>query len=128
MTRRIYLTPEQAIKFHKILIERYGGASGIRDMPALESAIFRPQNGYYEDIIEEAAALFESLVINHPFIDGNKRVAFAVTDAFLRINDYRIDCQWQEIYRNMMEMFDSNTFDKEHVEPWLRTIVVRVSC
>lgn len=71
---------------HQVLIRRYGGASGIRDMGALEAAVFRPQSGYYDDIIWEAAALIESLTINHPFVDGNKRIAFAAMDVFLRIN------------------------------------------
>jgi plasmid maintenance system antidote protein VapI len=58
---------------------RYGGAPGVRDAGALESALHRPQTGYYDSIIHEAAALLESLVQNHPFIDGNKRVAYAVS-------------------------------------------------
>lgn len=68
----------------------YGGASGLRDAGALESALHRPQTGYYDTLIHEAAALIESLVQNRPFVDGNKRVAFAVTDVFLRINGYQI--------------------------------------
>ena len=83
-----YVTTADALFFHQLLIERYGGASGLRDAGALESALHRPQTGYYDTLIHEAAALFESLVQNHPFVDGNKRVAFAVTDVFLRINGY----------------------------------------
>jgi death-on-curing protein len=55
---------------HAVLLQRYGGALGARDPGALESALFRPQTGYYRDIVEEAAALMESLAINRPFV-GN---------------------------------------------------------
>lgn len=65
-----YLSLNEVLEIQRILINRYGGASGIRDLNSLESAIFRPQTGYYPDTIAEAAALMESIVINHPFIDG----------------------------------------------------------
>src|SRR6059058_1760145 len=81
-----YVTTADALFFHKQLIERYGGAPGLRDAGALESALHRPQTGYYDTLVHEAAALLESLVQNHPFVDGNKRVAFAVVDVSLRIN------------------------------------------
>jgi death on curing protein len=68
-----YLTAAELIAIHADQIECYGGTHGIRDRGALEAALFRPQTGYYQDIIEEAAALWESLAMNHPFIDGNKR-------------------------------------------------------
>jgi death-on-curing protein len=66
------------------------GASGIRDQGALEAAVLGPQAGYYRDEFEEAAALMESLAINHPFIDRNKGIAFAAADIFLRINGWRL--------------------------------------
>ena len=62
---------------------KFGGAPGIRDDGALESALMRPQIGYYDSLIEESAALLESLAMNHPFVDGNKRTALGTTDAFL---------------------------------------------
>ena len=71
---RDYLTTADVLGLHAILLERYGGASGIRDMGALESSVYRPQCGYYADIVEEACALMESLLINHPFVDGGKRL------------------------------------------------------
>jgi len=72
------------------LIARFGGTSGVRDQGLLESALFRPQTGYYEDLSSMAAALFESLLLNHAFVDGNKRVAFFATDVFLRLNGWKI--------------------------------------
>ncbi|MCL1926566.1 MAG: type II toxin-antitoxin system death-on-curing family toxin [Syntrophorhabdaceae bacterium] len=93
---REYLTAQDILGMHHILIERYGGMHGVRDMGAVEAAVFRPQSGYYADIVEEAAALVESLLINHAFVDGNKRIAFAACDVFLRINGYRLkaDSKW----------------------------------
>ncbi len=125
MTARTYLTIVEVLALHSILIKRYGGSNGIRDMGALEAALFRPQSGYYMDIVAEAAALFESLAINHPFVDGNKRIAFAVSDVFLRINGYRINSQPMAIYADMIQMFDTGTFNMAHVEPWLRNLVVK---
>ena len=117
-----YLTVPEAIAIHQILIRKFGGSDGIRDMGALESAMMRPQSGYYDDLIFEAAALFESLAINHPFIDGNKRVAFAVVDTFLRINGWRIYQSSQAIHLKMIAMFESGTFTLHNLEPWLREI------
>lgn len=118
-----YVTTADALFFHKELIERYGGAPGLRDAGALESALHRPQTGYYDTIIHEAAALLESLVQNHPFVDGNKRVAFAVTDVFLRINGYLITADSGAIYAYMMKLFEDKTFDMEHLVPWLEKVV-----
>jgi death-on-curing protein len=118
-----YVTTADALFFHKQLIERYGGADGIRDAGALESALHRPQTGYYDTTIHEAAALLESLVQNHPFVDGNKRVAFAVVDVFLRINGYTITADSKAIYDYIIELFEERTFDMEHLVPWLQEIV-----
>ena len=108
---------------HAVLVRRYGGASGLRDAGALESALIRPQTGYYDDLVAEAAALLESLAINHPFLDGNKRIAFAAADVFLRINGYRIHCRAADAYRDIIAMFDSGTFDFAHLDHWLRKLV-----
>lgn len=117
---RDYLTMPDVLGIHTLLMQRYGGALGVRDPGALEAALFRPQTGYYKDIVAEAAAMMESLVINHPFIDGNKRIAFAATDAFLRINGWQLKRSAMQIHSEMMQMFDSGTFDLSHLEPWLR--------
>lgn len=87
---RDYLTTTDVLGIHAVLLHRYGGGAGIRDMGSLESAVFRPQSGYYRDIVEEACALLESLLVNHPFVDGNKRTAFAACAVFLHINGYRV--------------------------------------
>lgn len=118
-----YLTVADALALHAILIRRYGGADGVRDMGALESALYRPQTGYYKDLIEEAAALLESLAINHPFIDGNKRVAFAVTDTFLRINGFHFIVDSGAIYIKLMEFFDTGKFRFDVLEKWMRKAI-----
>ena len=104
---------------HAELIKTFGGMDGIRDQPALESALLRPQIGYYDGLIQEAAALMESLANNHPFLDGNKRVAFFATDTFLRINGHYIDCDDEEAYAFFMELFDTNSFRFTELEQWL---------
>ena len=121
MSQRDWLSVADVLGLHKVLVQRYGGAPGVRDPGALESALFRPQTGYYTDIVAEAAAMLESLAINHPFVDGNKRVAFAAMDVFLRINGWRLDRSPGQIHLEMMQMFDSGTFDIAHLDPWLRT-------
>ena len=93
MAERIYLTIAEAIEMHRQLIDEFGGSSGLRDRGRLEAAIFRPQIGHYSSLAEEAAALMESLANNHAFVDGNKRVGFAATDTFLRINGFFLDVE-----------------------------------
>src|SRR5579862_2285506 len=118
-----YLATADALFFHQQLIERYGGARGVRDVGALESALHRPQTGYYGTLIEEAAALLESLVQNHPFVDGNKRVAFAVADVFLRINGYVFTADSTSIYHRFIALLEEPIFDMEHLVPWLQSII-----
>ncbi len=83
-----YIRVDDILAIHADQIERYGGGEGIRDPGLLEAALFRPQTGYYRTLIEEAAALWESLSQNHPFVDGNKRTAFAATYVFWQSMDW----------------------------------------
>jgi len=110
---------EEIIAIHDLLIEEIGGAHGLRDEGSLASAILRPQMGYYNGLLEEAAALMESLSQNHPFVDGNKRVAFVGTDSFLRMNGFYIDCCRDAAYAFFMQLFDSNSFRFANLLPWL---------
>ena len=86
----LYPTLSETLELHKVLIERFGGKDGVRDLGLLESALSRPQTGYYKSLSLQAAALLQSLTQNHAFIDGNKRIAFATTAIFLRMNGYRL--------------------------------------
>ena len=112
-------TIEEAVAIHDALIQEFGGAHGLRDAGALASALLRPQLGYYDGLIEEAAALMESLANNHPFVDGNKRVAFAVTDAFLRMNAHFIDCDSDKAHAFFIGLFETNSFRFAQLLPWL---------
>jgi death on curing protein len=117
---RDYLTVADVLGMHHVLIQRYGGEPGVRDPGALEAALFRPQTGYYQDIVAEAAALMESLAINHAFVDGNKRIAFAAADVFLRLNGWRLQRPSMQIHAEMIQMFESGSFDIANLDPWLR--------
>lgn len=86
----LYPTLSETLELHVRLIERFGGKDGVRDLGLLESALSRPQTGYYKSLSLQAAALLQSLTQNHAFIDGNIRVAFATTAIFLRMNGYRL--------------------------------------
>ena len=112
-------TIEEVVAIHDAAIHEFGGSMGLRDMGALASAIMRPQIGYYDDIIEEAAALLESLAMNHPFVDGNKRTAFYATDSFLRENGSFIDCDNDEAHRFFMRLFETNSFRFAELRVWL---------
>lgn len=112
-------TTEEVVAIHDDLIAQFGGAPGLRDVGALESALLRPQMGYYDGLIGEAAALMESLANNHPFVDGNKCVTLAVTDIFLRLNGRFIDCDSQEAYNHFMALFKANSFHFAELHSWL---------
>ena len=120
-----YLTFAEVLAIHDDQIERYGGSTGVRDPGLLEAALFRPQTGYYADLIEEAAALWESLAQNHPFIDGNKRVAFAATYTFLAINGMRITADAEAAYDFIAGLYKANNFIFENLATWLRDNVAR---
>ena len=121
-----HLTLDEVLVIHERLIERFGGASGIRDLGILESALYRPQSGYYGDVAEMAAALFESLLMNHPFTDGNKRVAFFATDVFLRLNGWKLAVKDDEAYALLMALFEKNACDFNHLLPWIRQSLERL--
>ena len=118
-----YITVDETLALHVRLINDFGGSHGVRDVGALESALMRPQIGYYDSILEEAAAMMESLAINHPFIDGNKRVAFAATEGFLRANGFFIDCDDLEAHRFFMRLFETNSFKFAALLEWLEEVV-----
>jgi death-on-curing protein len=118
-----YLTVAEVLAMHADQIERYGGSHGVRDPGLLEAALFRPQTGYYADLIEEAAALWESMSQNHPFIDGNKRTAFAATYTFLVINGARLTADAQVTQDFVLGLYEENQFTFDKLVPWLRVHV-----
>jgi len=115
-----YLTLAEVLSIHDDQVERYGGLNGARDQGQLEAALFRMQSGYYPDVIGEAAALWESLSQNHPFLDGNKRTAFASAFTFLSINCIEITADAEDIYAFMMDLYEGNRFQFAELDRWLR--------
>lgn len=90
-----YLTPQQVLAIHIRVTKRTGGSQGIRDLGLLESAVYRPQTSFggkdlYIGVFNKSAALLQSLLKNHPFIDGNKRTALTSAGIFLKINGYKL--------------------------------------
>lgn len=116
-----YLTVVEILTIHEDLIRRYGGSAGLRDPGQLEAALFRPQTGYYADMIAEAAALWESLSQNHPFVDGNKRVAFAVMYTFLAINGVTLTADAGQAWAFVHHLYENGEFRFDRLEPWLRS-------
>lgn len=115
----LYPTLSETLELHVRLIERFGGKKGIRDMGLLESALMRPQTGYYKSLSLQAAALLQSLTQNHSFIDGNKRVAFATSAIFLRMNGYRLKVDADNGESFIIERVIKNKADIEEIATWL---------
>src|SRR5580700_1155590 len=113
-----YLTVVEVLAMHADQIERYGGSHGIRDHGLLQAALYRPQTGSYADLIEEAAALWESLSQNHAFVDGNKRTAFAAMYTFLAINGARLRADAPATLDFVASLYEANQFSFDHLVPW----------
>ena len=126
MAERVYLTVAEVLAIHHLQIEEYGGAHGIRDDGLLESAIFRPQIGYYNNIQEEAAAIMESLANNHPFLDGNKRTAFASVHTFLLVNGYDLKVDSLSAYKFVSGAIARGEFRFSLILNWLTTRIVQL--
>ena len=121
-----FLSIDEVEAIHQRLIEVFGGPPGIRDRGLLDSALHRPQTGYYADIAEMAAALFESLIINHPFVDGNKRVAFFATDVFLRLNGWRLAVEAEAAHGFLIGLLDRGECDFRNLLSWIRESLERL--
>ena len=122
----LFLTVEEVLAIHERLLSEFGGPPGVRDLGLLESALFRPRTGYYEDIAEMAAALFESLLMNHPYIDGNKRVAFFATDLFLRLNGWKLKVDADKAHAFLIGLLEERQCDFERLLPWVRSSLIRL--
>ncbi len=120
-----HLSLDEVLAIHARLVEQFGGPPEIRDPGLLESALYRPQTGYYADLVEMAAALFESLLMNHAFVDGNKRVAFFATDVFLRLNGWRLEVEAEAAHAFLIGLLEAGIADFEHLEPWIRRVIRR---
>ncbi len=115
-----FLRVVEVLTLHAILIDEFGGTEGVRDPGALEAAVFRPQTGYYDDAIAEAAAFLESLIQNHPFLDGNKRTAVAAADVHLRMNGFELAGDSMEHYQFLVGLMETGDVDWKAIDTWLR--------
>jgi death-on-curing protein len=120
-----YLTSEQVLFIHARLIAETGGKHGIRDLGLLQSAVSRPQaafegNELYPDIYSKSAALMESLINNHPFVDGNKRIGITATAMFLQANSYSLATSNRELEAFVLSVA-SGEQTLESIAAWLKT-------
>jgi death-on-curing protein len=126
MAERVYLTVAEAVAIHHFQIEEYGGERGLLNQGSLEAAVFRPQTGYYNDLSEEAAALLESLVNNHAFVDGNKRVGFAAAHTFLLINGFDMDVSSKAAGEFMLKTMTEGKFRFLLLHEWISAHLARL--
>lgn len=118
-----YLTLAEVVELHRRLFQATGGAPGIRDLGALESAIAQPKASFggvdlYPTLVEKAAALCVALVQGHAFVDGNKRVGHAAMETFLVLNGAEVDAPVGDQERVMFNLA-SGRIDRDHVAEWL---------
>ncbi len=121
-----FLSLDEVVAIHARLIERFGGPPGVRDLGLLESALYRPRSGYYEGLLGMAAALFESLLMNHPFVDGNKRVGFFAVDVFLRLNGWRLHVDPDAAHAWLIGLLEGQRCDFERLREWLAEPIERL--
>ena len=121
-----YLTVAEVYRMQHRLIDLFGGLHGVRDAGAVEAAVFRPQTGYYDSVEEEAAALMESLGMNHGFLDGNKRIAFTAADVFLRRNGLYLDVGADEGYNFIEGSMARSEFRFAKILEWIRGHIKKV--
>jgi death on curing protein len=121
-----YLSVDEALAIHERAIARFGGRPGVRDLGVLESALYRPQTGYYRDLGAMAAALFESLLMIHAFVDGNKRVAFFATDVFLRLNGWKLTVDARVAHSLLTGLLERGQSDFTRLLAWIQDSVAEL--
>ena len=126
-----YLSFREILELHDAIIEISGGARGIRDIRALESAVNQPrltfnQADLYPDIVPKAAALCFFLVMNHPFIDGNKRIGHAAMETFLILNGFEIEALLDEQERIILDLA-AGKINRETFTTWLNDHVIQIT-
>jgi death-on-curing protein len=118
------ITVKQSLEIHEILIEKYGGSMGVRDLKGLESALARPFQTFggedlYPDFFAKAAAIAESIIINHPFIDGNKRTGYVLMESILRYGNVKVIADDELLYNFMISIsMGEKRFDD--IVEWLK--------
>ncbi len=121
-----YLSVEEAMEIHAALVARSGGQSDVRDIGLLESLLYRPQTGHYRDVAEMAAALYEAVLVNRPFRDGNQRTAFFLTDVFLRMNGWRLKTERAAVDAFLERLEERRLLRYEYLLPGIRNSIRRL--
>jgi death on curing protein len=116
-------------QLHKLLIETFGGSQGVRDREALDSALSRPFQTFdgrdlYTSVIEKAASLIESILINHPFIDGNKRTGYMLLRLYLNYHDIEISASQDNKYEFVINIA-SGILKYDAIVSWLASNTVK---
>ncbi len=124
-----YLSLAEVIELHRRVVAQAGGSPGIRDLDALDSALAQPQmtfdgNDLYPSLEEKAAALCFSLVLNHPFVDGNKRVGHAAMETFLVLNGWELDAS-VDTSEQMILALAAGDLPREDFLVWIQQSVKR---
>lgn len=122
-----YPTLEEALHLHERMVERFGGTAGVRDLGLLDSVLARPRSGYYDTLVLQAAALMQSLARNHAFVDGNKRMAFALPVVFLRMNGVRFEADPDDAEAFLVDEVIRRQADLARMAAWLEGHLVRVT-
>jgi death-on-curing protein len=125
----LYLSVDQILQIHEAQIQRFGGSAGLRDRGALESAVARPAMTFggedlYPDVPSKTAALMHSLVMNHAFVDGNKRLGITAAELFLRLNEYRLEASNPELEELTLTVAKGE-LDAEVLAIWFRQRISR---
>ena len=123
-----YLTLKEILRLHDAVTAETGGAFGLRDMGALESAVAQPQMTFegedlYPSIADKAASLAFTIIKNHPFLDGNKRTSHAAAEGFLILNGFEIDAPVDEQERVIMNLA-AGEMEREGFLDWLKSHIV----
>ena len=119
-----FLTPQQVLAIHDQAVKRFGGSHGIRDIGLVESAVARPRASFggkdlYKGVFDKAAALLQSLLKNHPFVDGNKRTALSSAGIFLKMNGYNLKNKHKEEVEFAIKV-DNEHLTLEEISSWLK--------
>ena len=125
-----YLSLAEVLVLHEQIVAQSGGASGLRDLGALQSAVAQPRATFdgvdlYPSLADKAAALAHSLVVNHPFVDGNKRVGHAALETFLVLNGFELVASVDEAERTFLALAagalsrpDLAAWIEDHLKPF----------
>ncbi len=120
-----YLTLEEVLELHRLILEQSGGLGGVRDLGGLESALAQPRMTFddqelYPTLAEKAAALGFSMVCNHPFVDGNKRVGHAAMETFLLLNDWELAATVDEQEKEILRLA-AGSLRREEFTAWVQS-------